>query len=269
MPERDVSAQTKHGDFVFSSKCLHIGRTLFLAKECDYEDIQQAARILKTEGHADGSRMMIDVGANIGTVCVPLVRQGFFSGALAVEPEPRNFSYLTKNIQRNDLSEKIQSFQLALSNQSGTLPLYICAENFGDHRIAAPDENKTLFDFEPKRKKVDVRVETLDRFLSENGISLDSIGLLWMDIQGHEPELLMGAQSVLEKRIPIVTEVWPFSLKRDLKRAQDFFALMKKHYTFFYDLKTPSPTRQPIANIDSLLSRKGQDEYWATNIVII
>ncbi len=37
-----------------------------------------------------GLTSLIDIGANIGTICIPAVKCGLFDRAIAIEPEPLN-----------------------------------------------------------------------------------------------------------------------------------------------------------------------------------
>ena len=271
LPERDVSAKTKHGKLLFSSKDLHMGRALYCAKECDYSDIEAAARLLKKTGRigTSGGKIVLDVGANIGTVCIPFVKNGHFQSAIGFEPGPKNYEYLGKNIRANGLEGKIKAHSMALSSVNGTKPLLICAENFGDHRIAIESEEKTLFSFEPKREQVSVSVKTLDQFLLDEKIPHQSIDLLWMDTQGHEPEVLKGALGLLKSGVSLVTEIWPYSLKRSEPVLKEFFDTLKSNYKYFYDLKISDPVQRSTAELDSLLEIYNGDQYACTNILLV
>src|ERR1051325_8425087 len=114
-PERDLTVETRHGRLSFSSRDKFIGHSLYTAGGYGYEDIFDAIDILKSERRLIDTNQgyFIDIGANVGTVCIPLVLQQVFAKALAFEPEPRNFRYLTHNIEQNKLSDSIQAFQIA------------------------------------------------------------------------------------------------------------------------------------------------------------
>ena len=68
----------------------------------------------------------IDVGANIGQICIPGLQQGIFMPALAIEPDPLNFDCLTINSHLGGVSQQIQLIHAAVgSGDSSTLKLAI------------------------------------------------------------------------------------------------------------------------------------------------
>ena len=68
----------------------------------------------------------IDVGANIGQICIPGLQQGIFMPALAIEPDPLNFGCLTMNSHLGGVSQQIQLIHAAVgSGDSSTLKLAI------------------------------------------------------------------------------------------------------------------------------------------------
>jgi len=37
-------------------------------------------------------------------------------------------------------------------------------------------------------------------------VRVNELGLVWLDVQGHEGEVLAGARTLLESRVPVVME---------------------------------------------------------------
>ena len=60
------------------------------------------AEILQTRELAVG-RLMIDIGANIGTTSIPRVLLGDFNYVYAAEPDPGNYACLVRNVVDNGL----------------------------------------------------------------------------------------------------------------------------------------------------------------------
>src|SRR3954466_6049109 len=117
LPERDLTAETAHGRLTFSSKDKFVGRSLYTAGHYGYSDLFDVVEILKSAGKLKSSNegYLIDIGANVGTVCIPFVRENVFRRALAFEPEPRTFAYLKRNVDQNGVSDRITPFQAAMS----------------------------------------------------------------------------------------------------------------------------------------------------------
>jgi hypothetical protein len=61
---------------------------------------------------------------------------------------------------------------------------------------------------------VDVSARRLDALVDDGTVDLDRLALVWMDCQGHEGHILAGAARVLAADVPIVSEFWPYGLRR-------------------------------------------------------
>ena len=49
--------------------------------------------------------ILLDVGANIGTIGIFGISKGYFDKCIAFEPDPNNFKLLKQNVLLNDLDE--------------------------------------------------------------------------------------------------------------------------------------------------------------------
>ena len=105
LPEMDLTRNTYHGKMSFSNKDQVIAYNLFHYGAFEYNKIVGTIEILRAIGLLkEKNGILLDVGANIGTVCIPMVTKGFFVRAVAFEPDRTNFRLLQKNISQNDLS---------------------------------------------------------------------------------------------------------------------------------------------------------------------
>jgi FkbM family methyltransferase len=180
--------------------------------------------------------LFVDVGAHIGTTAIAaLVRFGFES-AVAFEPEAENYRLLRANVLLNGLGDRIETRNVAVSNRGGAAELKIRAQFGAKHRLLdAPEEGATT---------VTVRLTTLD----ESGLDASSAGLLWLDVEGHEQEVLEGASALLERGVPAVLELIPRRLE-----LEPLEALLARHYTHVVDLREGD--RLPIAELGALAKR--------------
>ena len=72
-------------------------------------------------------KVLLDIGANIGTTSIPAVTQWGASRVLAVEPEAENFRLLRCNVILNDLDDRIDCVKHVVTNHSGPVTLEISA----------------------------------------------------------------------------------------------------------------------------------------------
>ena len=141
-PNRQFSVST-HGSekYVVLNSDKAISRTLFIKGSFDFDKVEKVISVMSAVNKAFKLETLIDVGANIGTVCIPAVKRGLAANAIAIEPEPLNYRVLVANIFLNDLADKIKTYNLALGSEDNqTLELELSAGHSGDHRIHVANE---------------------------------------------------------------------------------------------------------------------------------
>ena len=264
LPERDLTVDTLHGRLSLSSKDRVIGRKLFVTRQYGYVDLLKAIDILKLHNKLLESNhgYIVDIGANIGTVCIPLVSNGVFRKALAFEPEPRNFRYLLRNIEQNQLTNRISAYQFGLTSTKGELELEICDNNYGDHRIRMEGSSLLNYYGEQARKVIRVPMQSLDYTIQSLGLDPKELKLLWIDVQGHEWYVLQGAKSTLATDVPVVIELWPYGLQSLGTNIELFIEIVSTNFTYLFDLREQNPQKRPVSYIRemfAILSSSGSD----------
>lgn len=260
---RDIEFQDCKEDFILSS----CGTEVFIGSTKD----KAIARKVHAFGHFDFDKFelamslcgrkfenLIDVGANMGTICIPAIKRGFVGKAFAIEPEPLNFRHLMANIYLNDLAEKIKVFNCAVGAEDNQfLEFELSESNMGDHRVkvssASGDWN------ESDRKTIMVPSDSLNKILADLHEDDLKSTLVWIDTQGYEGIALKGASVILEKKCPLVVEFWPYGLKRANCYAS-FKEALVKNYTVFYDLRLKQPPAYSVSEqaIDILYDELGE-----------
>jgi len=252
LPEFRITRRTRHGVLGFSSRDRGVGRILFLRGEYEYDLIERAAAL---GGFASGGRgWLLDVGANVGTVCIALARKGAFTRALAVEPAPDTFRHLVKNVARNSLDDAICCVNVALSATSGTAELEL-SRNSGDHRVRVARPLADERYHEHTRPLVSVPLRRLDDLLDESGVAWRDVGLLWMDVQGHEQHVLEGAPGLLASRVPVVIELWPYGLRRAGVEPEAFVEYLCARFRSYYDLGQEAPSARSMVELPALFKQ--------------
>jgi FkbM family methyltransferase len=165
----------------------------------------------------------IDVGANIGYYTVLASRLVGSSGrVVAFEPDPVAASFLRKNLLLNAIDGAVVE-QKAVSDENGTIQLYLAPENKGDHRTIPTEE---------ARETIDVEAVRLDDYASSLGGRIDMVKV---DTQGAEGFILRGMEGVIENNpeLTLILEFWPAVLAENFDVAAIVGQLREQDFVFF------------------------------------
>jgi FkbM family methyltransferase len=190
---------------------------------------------------------VVDVGANIGTTTIELLRQMPGVRATAFEPEPTNFLLLQMNVVANRLEHRVRIQQAAVGDATGELTLELADSNFGDHRVRLPCSIGGDAFGETERRTIRVAGLRLD---DAEKLNVDERTVVFVDVQGFEGHVLTGARRVLECRPPLVVELWPYGLDRSGGRKAMFDGLAR--YDRIYDVGGPLPRLVLQQDLDAL-----------------
>lgn len=186
--------------------------------------------ILKCSKEFGGS--FFDIGSNIGFYSVRLARlMPHSQKTYAFEPVSSNFKRLKENASLNGL-KNIEVFKIALSNEPGEAKI-VMREDFkggastGNASLAISEDADAGFEYEI------IECKRLDDFMREHVI--DPIGVVKIDVEGHEDLCFLGARDTFARSRPIIfSEVnnWYFE-KRGIKSGKALFeSLPEKYITF-------------------------------------
>lgn len=255
---------TKKGDeyYVVQTADEAVSRKLYIGAGDEHVKVIRALEILEKARGRHKLECIIDIGANLGHICIPVVRQGHAASAIAFEPEPANHRLCLANILINDLTDRIVLHRTALGAKQGeSLTFELSKDNFGDHRVRVSASDGEYS--ERARQVISVPSTTLDSFFPEPLSPLNT--LLWIDVQGYEGQVLEGAQQMLARKLPIGVEFWPYGQAR--AGSFDLFMNSLSRYDSYYDLGSDRPTPRPIAELRKLFEEKKQTQY-STDILV-
>ncbi len=228
--------ENKHEEkFIVFTDDSVISKEIFISNEFDLKKIYKALDFLNKKNKIS---KLYDIGANIGVICIPAIKRGLIQTANAVEPEKKNFELLKMNIFLNNLQDKIQTYNYALSDKDDeAVEMELAEDNSGDHRI----KNKPKFNIhgEENRKIVMVNSKRFDTLFTDIDPKKD---LVWIDTQGYEPVILSGSDNLIKSKTPIVVEFWPYALKR----AGHWDKMLKIFSKFDYFLDLSSSNIKPV-----------------------
>lgn len=165
-------------------------QTLGISKVLGIKRTREDDMIFLIRKYLKKGSTVVDCGSNIGFY--PLLEAHILDGQgeiLCIEPDPRNYELLKKNLSLIPSGVKITGYNIAISSQVGSMNLYVgCASNL----------NKIIHDASKVAKEhvIEVPVKTIDSLADELNIQPDFIR---MDIEGHEVDVIKGMRKVIEQ----------------------------------------------------------------------
>lgn len=130
-----------------------------------------------TEENKD--EFFIDIGANIGSYTV-LAAGVTKTETCSIEPIPSTYQKLQKNIQVNNLENKVRSLNIGLGSKKGILQFTKSLDTV----------NHVVTSQTPLEQRVDVSVEKLDEVVTKIPI------LVKIDVEGFETEVIEGGEMI-------------------------------------------------------------------------
>jgi FkbM family methyltransferase len=179
-----VLKNCRHGKMLYLRRDQYIGRSLNLYGEFSELEGVLFSQIVRQ------NEIVVEVGANIGAHTVHLAKLVGPSGSvLAFEPQRIIFQLLCANVALNELFN-VRTYHSAAGRDAGTLKVpnvdYAAENNFGGLSLA----NVTTGE--------DVPVIMLD------SLSLPSLKLLKIDVEGMEIDVLSGGRRLIAQHRPIL-----------------------------------------------------------------
>ena len=247
LPDGLALAQHPQESYLLNTADRVIGRSLYVGGQFDFRKFETARDLIRTHGGPGPEAVLIDAGANIGSICIPAVRRGLVARAIAFELDPGNTRLLRINALLNGVEGRIDIRNMAVGAAPGEVTVQHSPTNFGDHRVGAAAQGDG----------VSVPMVALDSLAGDIDLSQC---ILWMDVQGYEAFALQGAQAFMAAGVPLVAE---FSREEfDSTDSFDLFVSLvtEAGYSVFFDLNATPPKATPLdrAALEDLSERLTQ-----------
>lgn len=223
----------------------------------EFRELPEALSILDRHGATRTRDVLVDVGANIGTTALPAVLRHGFERVLAIEPEPENVRVLAASAALNGVGDRVEIVAAAASDQRGEAMFHRGRETKNGWRAGA---GSLLGQGDADGRAV--TLTTVDSELEDRGLAPSAVGLLWIDVQGHEGHVLQGAASLVERSTPVVFAVRPKKLAK-AGRLDALIELVQAHYAHVVDLREPGAEALPSSSLAELVARTGTTDVLA------
>jgi FkbM family methyltransferase len=142
---------------------------------------------------AKNSRSFLDIGANMGFYSLAIAMENPSISVHSFEPQPSVYQIMLKNIQLNQLHDRIISINIGLGHQQDDLTMFI--PNFTG---TGGGSFKNLHADEGEAEQIKVPVVTLD------SLELSVTDLIKIDVEGSELNVIYGAIDLITKNRPTI-----------------------------------------------------------------
>jgi len=170
---------------------------------------------------------LIDIGANIGSVTLPLAGLFNKSNIIAIEPSIYAFNKLKKNISLNfNLKKRIKIFNFFISNNYKKVKYVHSSWNFSD------ENNKHKIHLGSLRKNTH-RIISLDKLIKKMN---KKIHFIKIDVDGYELDVLNSAYKIIKRYKPIIyIEFAPYLHEEFGYTTENLIKFINKkiNYSFF------------------------------------
>ena len=210
-----------------------ISKHLFIDGHFDLDKLVKVSKLVNIK-----NKTLVDIGANLGSICIPACKRNLVKSSIAIEPDKETFKYLERNIKINGVLN-ITSINSTVGSIEDYVDFGSKPHNPGDSKIIN-DKNSSEFNDIYRIRQI-----TINSLVGELNPQKT---ILWIDVQGFEPLVLKGASIFTEAKTPLVIEVFPFAINQyskysDLERELSNYS---KFANLRFDIK--KPFFEPIEN---------------------
>lgn len=206
-----------------------------------------------------GNFCAIDIGANIGAICLPLASRNADARIIAVEPTDHAFKRLKRNIELNpSLQPRIKTVQAFMGDGSQADAAMIAYPSWRLDNAAGEKHEVHL----GQVHQVTCPTLSIDGLAQQEGLT--HLDFIKIDTDGHEYEILQGGRQTIARWRPII--VFEFCIYENKKRGHTFDEFVALFDTLNYDIcLADKKTRVP----DEAAARRVVPEFGSYDFVAV
>ena len=205
----------------------------------------EVMRVLRSIVPPEG--IVLDVGANLGAIALPLGWMAPRGTVYAFEPAPANFAYLERNIAANG-ARNVVAVNAGVHSSAAVLEFHYIAQFAGGAFLSPAGF------VDGREERVQVACVTIDAFVASRGLT--RVDAIKVDVEGAEEEVLAGAQVTLERLRPrLVIELNPSTARTFFGRTLEglYARLRGSHYDVAF-IERPTGTLHPTTSYAELMA---------------
>ncbi len=235
----NIIRECRYGKMTFNTNDSYVGKSFDLYGEYSEFEIRLLKKVVKP------SNIVVDVGANIGSLTVPLAQSVGRDGiVLAFEPQRMSYYGLCGNVFLNNLTN-VYCYQRAVGKEARVLQL-------PDLQMHVPG-NYGAFSF----KRLDEAFYKQCNWLNVDVIRIDDLQMaacdfIKIDVEGMEMDVLDGAADTIEKQRPIlyIEDDRPESVPLLLERLKKFNYQAWQHFPALYNPENMKKKQENVFGVE-------------------
>lgn len=146
--------------------------------------------------------VILDIGANVGNVTLTLLEMFPKATVYAFEPCSSTFQELSARVGSSPHADRARLFNLGFYSEERQAVLNLTNSNAANSLLPIVDEYRDACPQIDEIATEDVSLVRLDDFVVAH--SIDRIGLMKIDVEGAEFEVLSGGRATLAERTDVV-----------------------------------------------------------------
>jgi FkbM family methyltransferase len=190
-----------------------VGQPLFQGFSADADHSRRVTEWLRTRGRLAARDYIVEVGANIGSSTIPMLRSTDCR-VLAIEPVPATAALLRRNLEQNGLSGRVTILECAIGDAPGGSAMVVFPAALGGSELHVANAVRTETWFHGSSHTVPVRIRTLDQVLRSTHVEPSQVAFVWADVQGSEGSVIRTGEELWRAGVPLWAEVAPILIRR-------------------------------------------------------
>lgn len=154
--------------------------------------------------HRGGIDVVLDVGANTGQFASKVAHYLPNARIISFEPLPEEYAELKSSLAR---LPHFEAYQVALGSEPADTVIYRSSFSPSSSLRSMTERHIAEWPESAGSTEVPIRVERLDDVVVNLATKIDGWVLLKLDVQGHEIDVLKGAEKILNSVTMILIEV--------------------------------------------------------------
>lgn len=235
-----------------------VANHLFVAGDHQGADVEAMRSWAEANGRTRGRTTVVDVGANLGTTTLPLLRSTSCR-VLAIEPVPRTAALLRRNLELNGLTGRAVVVERAVADHPGRARMVVPLTCLSGAEVDAGGgavRDKAFFRRECETREVEA--SPLDEILAAASVRPDDVMFVWADVQGSEGAVVRTGAALWSLGVPLYAEIAPELIRRQ-ERLEDFLVAVDRHFTAFLErprlvAEGPGARPRPMSDFASFVA---------------
>lgn len=217
------------GVFPYYNHKVYFPNNSIIFKRALVEGIYESENVNLMSNLVKENSVVLDIGANIGLMALPMLSLAKQTTVISVEPSPNSFPFLLKTQQGSQYKNKWFLINKAVSNTSGTINFQLAKGKDAAYE-SIKDTNRAEF-----INSIEVECTTIDQIWEE--YAQPNVSFIKIDIEGADLLALQGGKNCIGQNRPYILMEWnkiniiPFGVTNN-----DLLSFAKAHNYSIYVL---------------------------------